>query len=263
MTVGRRVTVRDRYGNAGWWLLGLSLFLLFVFAQLPASWILARFAPQQRVLSDIQGNLWQGQARFKLGQSASTPLTGMLNWKLQPWRLLWLEGAWRCRVETGVTRLNGIAAVGRKRWQLRDWQGRVDSSTLAAATPLQWPASQIQVQSVSLRRRADSGFDEVSGQLAWTGGPLGYPFQGRIEQANLPPLTGRLSGDQDGKRLQLALTNPARERMGDFYWSTDQFIEARLPQRLMLTVRGYQGQAGLDTDVITTRMPLAALGQNP
>jgi general secretion pathway protein N len=102
-----------------------------------------------------------------------------------------------------------------------------------------------------------NGWQGADGQLNWPGGLLGYPFEGRVERANLPPMLARLSVQQN--RLQLNLTTIQNERMGDIYLSADQMLEVQLTQRLLLTVAGYRGQAGLDTAVVSTRQPLSSL----
>jgi general secretion pathway protein N len=105
--------------------------------------------------------------------------------------------------------------------------------------------------------KGDNGWQDADGQLNWAGGLLGYPTEGRIERANLPPMVAKLTA-QDG-RLQIDLTNTQQERMGNVYLSKDKMVEVQLMQRLLLNVEGYHGQAGLDTAVVTTRQPLSSM----
>jgi general secretion pathway protein N len=111
---------------------------------------------------------------------------------------------------------------------------------------------------LSVRFDQQQGWSEAAGQINWGGGVLGYPFEGRVERASLPPLVGKLNLDRE--RLHVALTDQAKARMGDFYLSKDRMLDVQLTQRLLQNVAGYRGQAGLDTAVITTRQPLASLG---
>jgi general secretion pathway protein N len=124
--------------------------------------------------------------------------------------------------------------------------------------PWQWPESPIQIRQLSVGKDQSSGWTDVTGQINWGGGALGYPFEGRVEHAALPPMVGVFKQDRD--RLHLALTNASQGRMGDFYLSTDHMLDVQLTQRLLSSVAGYHGQAGLDTAVISTRQPLSTLG---
>lgn len=250
-----------------WWLLGITLLLLFIAVQIPASWLLAKLAPQQNVLRYVTGNLWHGQGQLQI-QRALQPVSIGVEWRLKPFRLLLLEGAWQVELTHGRSELNGILGLRRQTWRVGDLSGQIEAQTLSDLLAWRWPSVPLQVYDVNLGHEKRD-FTAAAGQLKWAGGILGYPFQGKQEQLNLPPLNGRLALDSPKtnsaaagtSRVHLALTNQAGERMGDFYWGADQFVEAQLTQRFLTHLQGYQGQAGLDTAVISTRLPASALGQ--
>jgi general secretion pathway protein N len=237
----------------GWWFMAALLLLFFILLQLPAAWILARFSPQNPYIDHVTGNVWQGQADWRL-----QGVEGVLSWRLRPWEFLLLRVGADIELQTGDTRLNGHAFVGRHVWQVIDLEGQIAPSTLRTLLPWQWPASPVQVRALSVGLTQQTGWRDVDGQLNWGGGALGYPFEGRIERAALPPMVGRFSLDKT--RLHVALTNASNERMGDLYLSADKMLDVQLTQRLLMSVSGYRGQAGMDTAVVSTRQPLSSMG---
>jgi general secretion pathway protein N len=250
IAVTKRITTKQPRKSV--WFLAAILLLLFILLQLPAAWILARALPQHQYIDHVTGNVWQGQADWR-----AKGVEGVLTWRLRPWEFLLLRVGADIDIQTGDTQLTGRIHVGRQHWQISQLDGKIASSTLATLLPWQWPESPIQVRQLSVGKDP-SGWTDVAGQLNWGGGALGYPFEGRVEHAALPPMVGKIQLDHT--RLHLALTDASQGRMGDFYLSADQMLDVQLTQRLLASVAGYRGQAGLDTAVISTRQPLASLG---
>lgn len=236
----------------GWWSFAGFLLLFFVLLQLPAAWILSRIAPQNPYIDSISGSIWQGQADWHMQN-----IQGVLSWQLRPLSILLLRIAADVDIQTGNTHLTGQAGIGFNQKRVDNLNGQIGSDTLATLLPWQWPTGPIQLHDLKLVNKGDAGWQTAEGQLNWAGGLLGYPLEGHIEHANLPPLVATL-GAEDG-RLQVDLTNTQHERMGNIYLTKDQMVEVQLTQRLLLTVASYHGQAGLDTAVVTTRQPLASL----
>lgn len=244
-------TTTKRLGKR-WWFFAAFFLLVFIVLQLPAAWIMARFAPNNPYIDHITGNIWSGQADWHAQQ-----MQGVLSWRIKPLELLLLRVSADVEVSVADSQLNGRVVVGRQFWQVKQLNGQISAGTLRGVLPWQWPDSPIQISQLGLRVDQKSGFDHVAGQLNWGGGTLGYPFEGRTQRAAMPPLVGQLS--LDGERLRLALTDSNRGRMGDIYVSPDQMLDVQLTQRLLQNVAGYRGQAGLDTAVVTTRQPLSSL----
>jgi general secretion pathway protein N len=251
IAVTKRITTTQP--RKSWWFLAAILLLLFILLQLPAAWILARVSPQHEFIDHVSGNVWRGQADWR-----AKGLEGVVSWRLRPWEFLLLRVGADISIQTGDTQLQGRVQLGRHHWQLMALEGKVSPSTLATVMPWQWPESPIQIRQLSVGKDQSSGWTDVTGQINWGGGALGYPFEGRVEHAALPPMVGVFKQDRD--RLHLALTNASQGRMGDFYLSTDHMLDVQLTQRLLSSVAGYHGQAGLDTAVISTRQPLSTLG---
>lgn len=235
-----------------WWFFAAFLFLFFVLLQVPAAWILARVAPQNAYVDSISGSLWQGQADWRLQN-----LQGVVSWRFKPLSILTFKLGADVELRTGETRLDGQLALGYHQMRIEKLNGQIASDTLATLLPWQWPSPPVQLRDLTVIRHKEKGWQRAEGQMNWVGGTLGYPFEGRVERANLPPLVANLSADQG--KLQLNLSNGQRERMGDIYLSADNMLEVQLTQRLLLTVSGYHGQAGMDTAVVSTRQPLSSL----
>lgn len=236
----------------GWWFFGIFLLLIFIVLQLPAAWIIARVSPNNPYIDSISGSIWQGQADWHIQQ-----VQGVVSWKLRPWTLLLMRAGADIELRTGDTRLNGRVAISPNQRRVEKLNGQISTQTLSSLLPWQWPDNPVQVRDLKVIYHQKNGWQDADGQLNWPGGLLGYPFEGRVERANLPPMLARLSVQQN--RLQLNLTTIQNERMGDIYLSADQMLEVQLTQRLLLTVAGYRGQAGLDTAVVSTRQPLSSL----
>lgn len=236
----------------GWWIFAVLLLLLFIALQLPAAWIIARISPNNPYIDSVSGSIWQGQADWHVQN-----IQGVMSWKLRPWTLLLLRAGADVEIRTGDTRLNGQMALGLKQRRIEHLNGQISTQTLSTLLPWQWPDSPIQLRDLKIIYHKQQGWQDADGQLNWAGGVLGYPFESRIERASLPPLTARLTAEKG--RLQLNLTTAQNERMGDIYLSPDSMVEVQLTQRLLLTVAGYRGQAGLDTAVVSTRQPLSSL----
>ena len=66
-----------------WWLVGLVLFALFAVLQMPAAWLLEKYAPETPYVQHISGNLWQGLAVWQVPLAAK-PLIGAADWSWQP-----------------------------------------------------------------------------------------------------------------------------------------------------------------------------------
>lgn len=235
-----------------WWFFAAFFLLVFIVLQLPAAWILARFAPNNPYIDHVTGNIWAGQADWHAQQTQ-----GVLSWQLRPLELLLLRVSADVELSVADSELRGRVLVGRQFWQVKQVEGQISATTLRSLLPWQWPDSPVQIQDLGVRVDQKAGFEQVAGQLNWGGGTLGYPFEGRVQRAAMPPLVGQL--DLVDQRLHLALTDSTNGRMGDIYISPDRMLDVQLTQRLLQNVAGYRGQAGLDTAVVTTRQPLSSL----
>ena len=252
-----------------WWLLGFIFFALFAMLQMPAAWLLEKYAPDTPYVQHVSGNLWQGSAIWQLPVSA-TPLTGAAEWSWQPWHLLLGKLGAEVDISSEQTRLNGQVKVGTSSWQIQNMSGKIAPETLASVVDWQLPNTPIQVNNVSLKRqsaknseasssdRNAAGFREASGQLTWVGGEVGYPSGGKVFYLTMPALRAELSAEQKNNKnlLHVNLINNQDKRLGDLYIDGDNMLDVSLTQRLLENMPEYKGQAPQDTPVVSVRQPL-------
>ena len=254
-----------------WWLVGFVLFALFAVLQMPAAWLLEKYAPDTPYVQHVSGNLWQGSAIWQLPVSAA-PLTGAAEWRWQPWHLLLGKLGAKVDISSEQTRLNGQVKVGASSWQVQNMSGKIAPETLASVVDWQLPNTPIQVNNVSLKRqsaknaeasnsgRNAAGFSEASGQLTWVGGEVGYPSGGKVFYITMPALRAELSAEQKNNKnlLHVNLVNNQEKRLGDLYIDGDNMLDVSLTQRLLENMPEYKGQAPQDTPVVSVRQPLLA-----
>ena len=258
-----------------WWLIGFVLFALFALLQMPAAWLVQKYAPNTPYVQHVSGNVWQGSAIWQIPLS-STPLTGMAEWSWQPWQLLTGKLGADVTINSEQTRLNGQVKLGLNSWQVDDMSGKIAPETLASVVDWQLPNTPIQVNGVSLKRQSSdnassesaenesaknaAGFSEADGQLTWVGGEVGYPSGGKVFYITMPALRAELSAEQKNNKnlLHINLLNNQDKRLGDLYIDGDNMLDVSLTQRLLENMPEYKGQAPQDTPVVSVRQPLLA-----
>ncbi|MGP4714160.1 MULTISPECIES: type II secretion system protein N [unclassified Psychrobacter] len=245
-----------------WWLVGLVLFVFFALLQMPAAWVIQKYAPNNNHVQHVSGNLWQGSAIWQM-PAPSAPLTGTASWSWQPWQLFLGKIGADVEIATGQTRLQGQVKVSRSAWQVDDMSGKIAPETLTSVVDWQLPNTPIQVNNVSLQRRSGSdeqvaGFTQADGQLTWVGGEVGYPSGGKVFYITMPAMRAQLSQEQksDKNMLHINLLNNQDKRLGDLYIDSDNMVDVSLTQRLLENMPEYQGQAPQDTSVVSVRQPL-------
>ena len=254
-----------------WWLVGLILFGLFAVLQMPAAWLLEKYAPETTYIQHVSGNLWQGSAIWQV-PLAATPLIGAADWSWQPWQLLLGKLGAEVNISSEQTRLSGQVKIGSSAWEVKDMSGKIAPETLANIVDWQLPDTPIQVNNISLKHQSSSnaagssndtsknasGFSQASGQLTWVGGELGYPSGGKVFYLTMPALRAELSTEQKNNQnlLHINLVNNQDKRLGDLYINGDNILDVSLTQRLLESMPEYKGQAPQDTPVVSVRQPL-------
>ncbi len=233
-----------------WLILAIVAFFIFVVLQVPAAWLISKFYKNNQVLHNVSGNIWQGSADWKKGQ-----LRGSLNWQVRPLDLLLLRLGANVEVHSGNTKVAGVMAYGlTKTLVARNLEGQVAPETLKNLADWQWPTNAIQFKQLDFKYKKQNGFSDVSGQLNWTGGELIYTFAQRQERMSVPVLAGKLA-DESGKLL-LDVRDSRDQKMLNIELDPDLMLNVQLTQRMLLNVPSYEGKAGLDTYVNSTRQPL-------
>ena len=233
-----------------WWIFAISVFLIFVVLQIPAAWLISKFYKNNQVLQNVSGNIWQGQADWHKGN-----LRGSVTWRTRPWDLVLLRLGANIEVHSGQTQLNGVVGYGLgKKIIVKNIDGKIAPETLKNIANWQWPANSIQLNDISLSFKKDSGFSDADGQLQWGGGELRYSFGQRQDQMNIPSLNGQLK-DEAGK-LIFDIQDQRSQKMANISLDSSMMLDVQLTQRMLLNVPSYDGKAGLDTFVISSRQPL-------
>jgi general secretion pathway protein N len=239
------------------------LFALFALLQMPAAWIIEKYAPQSPYIQQVSGNIWEGSANWQLPQT-TTLLTGAVDWTWQPWQLFLGKVAADVDITSGQTRLNGQVATGFNGWKISDMSGKIAPETLTSVVNWQLPNTPIQLNEVSLQRSSsgsdNSGFSGADGQLTWVGGEVGYPSGDKVFYITMPAMRAQLTTEQknDNNLLHANLLDSQDRRLGDIYLDKDNMLDVSLTQRLLENMPDYKGQAPQDTPVVSVRQPLLA-----
>lgn len=233
-----------------WWFFALIAFLIFIILQIPATWLISKFSKNNQTVHNVSGNIWQGQADWHRGA-----LRGTIHWKTRPLDLFLLRLAADVDIHSGNTQLTGIMAYGfGKKVIVRNMTGQVAPETLKQIVNWQWPVNSIQLKDIQFNYKKEQGFAAVDGQLHWGGGALVYTIGDRQDRMNMPSLSGQLT-DHNGQ-LQIDIRDQRNQKMANLLLDANMMLDVQLTQRLLLNVPSYDGKAGLDTFVISSRQPL-------
>ena len=232
-----------------WWIFALIAFLFFVLLQIPAAWLISKFYKNNQTLHNVSGNIWKGQADWHKGQ-----LRGSLSWNTRPLDLVLLRVAADVEVHSGNTKLEGIVGYRFGSVLVQSLDGQVAPETLKSIVDWQWPSNAIQLKDIHLNFKKQQGFTKSKGQLQWAGGELLYRFAQRQDRMSIPALKGSLS-DENGKLL-FDIRDQREQKMLNIALDQSLMLDVQLTQRLLMNIASYEGKAGLDTYVISTRQPL-------
>ncbi len=245
-----------------WWLVAIVILLLCILVQIPAIWLLGKFAPDSKLIQQVSGNLWHGSAIVQLppelSANPSSVVTGSVMWQWRPWALFLGKVGMDVEIESGQTRLQGQINRSFSQWQLQDWSGKIDKQTLSSVVNWQLPDAPIQINALSLSYDKSVGFEDVDGQLTWVGGEMGYPSGNKIYQILLPAMRADISNEnKDNKQVIHAnLVDNNNKRLGDLYIDNDAMLDVSLTQRFLENMPEYSGSAPADTAVVSVRQPL-------
>lgn len=233
-----------------WWIFAISVFLIFVVLQIPAAWLISKFYKNNQVLQNVSGNIWQGQADWHKGN-----LKGSLSWKTRPLDLFLLRLGAEIEVHSGNTQLDGVVGYGfGKKIIIRNLNGQVAPETLKSVVDWQWPTNAIQLRDIHFNFKKNQGFAQAEGTLQWAGGNLVYSYAQRQERMTMPSLQGKLS--DENSQLIFEMGDLRGQKLIAVALDKDLMLNVQLTQRLLLNIPSYQGKAGLDTYVISSRQPL-------
>lgn len=233
-----------------WWGIAVIALLVFILLQVPASWLISKFYKNNQVLKNVSGNIWQGQADWQ-----KSNLRGSVTWKTRPMDLILLRLGADVDIHSGQTQVKGVLGYGLgKKITVKNMQGQLAPETLKNIVPWQWPSNNIQFVDVAFRFHPEQGFSQADGQLQWGGGTLIYTFAQRQEGMEIPSLQGKIQ--DDAGKLKLDINDQRSQKMANLSLEPSLMLDVQLTQRFLLNVSSYNGKAGLDTFVISSRQPL-------
>ena len=233
-----------------WWLFAAVTFLMCIVLQIPAAWLMAKFYQNNQILHNMSGNIWSGQADWTRGQ-----LRGSVSWKVRPLDVLRLRLGAHVEIHSGRSHIEGVVGYGLgKTLTLHDIDGQIAAETLQYVANWQWPSNAIQLQQIALVYKPEQGFSRADGQMQWAGGELIYQYAQQQDRMNIPALKAQLS-DREGQ-LVLDVRDQREQKMLNIAIDPKLMLDLQLTQRLLLNTASYQGKAGLDTYVLSTRQPL-------
>ena len=137
---------------------------------------------------------------------------------------------------------------------IKNITGQIAPDTLKNVVNWQWPANAIQLKDIQFKMNKDKGFSDVDGQLQWAGGELQYTMGQRQDRMSVPSLNGTFK--DENTKLIIDLQDARGQKMANIGLDQGMMLDVQLTQRLLLNVPSYDGKAGLDTYVISTRQPL-------
>ncbi|MEN3979265.1 type II secretion system protein N [Acinetobacter sp. CWB-B33] len=233
-----------------WLLFAVIIFFIFVMLQVPAAWLISKFYKNNQTLQNVSGNIWRGQADWSKGQ-----LKGSISWKSRPLDLLLMRLGADVEIHSGNTQLQGAVGYGLgQSLIIKSLNGQIAPETLKSIADWQWPNNAVQLKDLSLKYTKQQGFSQADGQLQWAGGELLYIFAQRQDRMNVPSLIGKLADDQG--KLQIDVRDPREQKMMNLQLDAELMLDVQLTQRLLMNIPSYEGKAGLDTYVISTRQPM-------
>ena len=233
-----------------WWILGFISLVIFIFLQIPATWLISKFYKDNQSLQNVSGNIWIGQADWQKGN-----LRGTVSWRTRPLDFILLRAAANVEIHSGQTQLQGVVGYGLgKNIIIKNITGQIAPDTLKNVVNWQWPANAIQLKNIQFKMNKDKGFSDVDGQLQWAGGELQYTMGQRQDRMSVPSLNGIFK--DENTKLIIDLQDARGQKMANIVLDQGMMLDVQLTQRLLLNVPSYDGKAGLDTYVISTRQPL-------
>jgi general secretion pathway protein N len=208
-------------------LVGVAGYLVFLAAQLPASFVASKMRAREADLTEVEGTVWSGSARATLRTPQGPVELDRVTWRFRPARLLLGRIAYDVTAGAHGLDARGRIERGLAATELRDLEARVDATALALFAPLvaTWQPQGAIIATAPLLAW-DGAELRGEGRVEWRGAsvalsqvrPLGT-YRGEIKGAGGPakvtlttvegPL--RLSGDGTlTAQGRLAFTGEAR-----------------------------------------------------
>ncbi|MDO5651547.1 MAG: hypothetical protein Q4G13_05360 [Moraxella sp.] len=223
-------------------MMALVLFVVFCVVQIPAAWLVAKYAPNAPFMQ-VSGNVWAGQGIWRFGHDK--PLTGELEWQLS--LLGAVQGVpFDVQLGQGDSRLTGQAGVSKTGFAIKALNGRITPSTMQAFGDV-YSEMPIVVKNSYIAKDGDKLSADLQATIG--AGRLFYVYQGQAGETMLPMMTASVKNDGDsGDGVLLSVVGDTGEFVQGGLSVTQ--VQIGLTQRFMQNFSAYTGQADADTVVI-------------
>jgi len=181
---------------------GVLLYLIFLIAQMPAAWLIARIPEDSPVhLLQASGGPMRGEvARVVWQVDAERIDLGALAWRWLPGELLGGRIGFRFELGRESNSLGGIVLLEQNGWTLKNLQGPIDARILGFASRafgLLQPQGSLMLDIVSLHHSARR--IHGTARVDWLGARSG------LVDAALGDYSAQLNSDPDGRRAHFEI----------------------------------------------------------
>ncbi len=240
---------------ARWYVvLGLLTFLITLVLTTPLHFVWRHVSPQLSALpvqvQQVNGTLWNGRLQFQVLQLRELGLLDA-RWELSFLSLLAGQADLRLQVESPDLRLQLPLRVGLDNvLHIDGADGYFDLSPVQPLLQRQRTKVEGQVELSRLLAEVDlsiNQFNQLSGQLVYSGGASTFLVDNKPVNATLPMLIGQLG--REPERAALDLTTDSGELLLRGYLQPDGWAGIALRRRF-LDVLGQQWPAQADADTV-------------
>lgn len=158
-------------------LLGLAAYALFLVAQMPASFAVARWHRDDAVaLTDVEGTIWHGAARANLKLPLGTLPLDRLEWRLRPSALLSGQAAFDVQARAPGLQAKATMARTFSGNEARDVEASAEAALAARLVPLAGtlrPQGALRVGAPRLAWDANGLRGEAT--ATWSGAQVSFP----------------------------------------------------------------------------------------
>jgi hypothetical protein len=179
---------------------GLALVVLT-----PLQWLLPLVTPKLAALGvtleETHGSLWQGRSLVRWQPYGYSKV----EWEVQPLALLLLKLPVQVSLENPQMALTGRVTITPLNLSVANITGYLDDTLLAPIyTAYKATLSgRLQLDTVAASVGWGKKLGDFSGNLTWSGGPVGIPVGRSIQNYQVPTLFGQLGSDEAGWGLRV------------------------------------------------------------